>query len=111
MKPEMTNEQANQVLATSTAPKVTKEGIQAKIFGVEYLYHGVMTICIITMKNGFQVHDASACASPENFNAELGRKIAYDKAFSQIWALEGYLLREKLSGMMPPALGEAVPAA
>lgn len=38
----------------------------------------------------------SACASPENFDPEIGRKIAYDNAFNKIWLLEGYLLKEKL---------------
>ena len=40
----------------------------------------------------------SACASPENFNADLGKKIARDNARNKIWALEGYALRKKLAG-------------
>lgn len=111
MKPEMTDEAAQLHIATSTAPKVTAESIEAKIFGAEYSFHGTMTICIVTMKNGFQVLGMSACASPENFNAELGKKLAYEKAFNQIWTLEGYLLREKLSGMMPPVLPADISAA
>ena len=39
----------------------------------------------------------SACASPENFDAELGRKIARDNARNKIRALEGYLLKQRLS--------------
>lgn len=57
-----------------------------------------LTICCLTLANGFTVTGESACASPENFDAELGRKIARDNAKQKIWALEGYALRERLSG-------------
>lgn len=56
-----------------------------------------LTICMLVMKNGFTIVGKSACASPENFDAELGRKIARDDARQQIWALEGYQLRTQLS--------------
>ena len=56
-----------------------------------------LTICVLVLKNGYTVVGKSACASPENFNAELGRKIAREDARKQIWALEGYLLRSKLA--------------
>ncbi|WEI10435.1 Gp49 family protein [Acinetobacter soli] len=56
----------------------------------------LLTFCVITLKNGFTVTGESACASPENFNAEIGRKIARENARNKIWQLEGYLLKEKL---------------
>jgi Phage protein (N4 Gp49/phage Sf6 gene 66) family len=56
----------------------------------------LLTICVLVLRNGFTVLGKSACASPENFDAELGRKIARQDAVNQIWPLEGYLLREKL---------------
>jgi hypothetical protein len=56
-----------------------------------------LTICVLVLKNGFVLVGESACASPENFNAEIGHKIARDNARSKIWALEGYLLRSKLA--------------
>jgi hypothetical protein len=49
------------------------------------------------MNNGYTVVGKSACASPENFDAELGRKIAWEDARKQIWALEGYALRNQLA--------------
>lgn len=58
-----------------------------------------LTFCVLVLKNGFTVTGESACASPANFNAELGRKIARNNAVQKIWTLEGYALREKLSGM------------
>lgn len=57
----------------------------------------LLTICVLELRNGFTVTGESACASPENFNAEIGRKIARQKAVEKIWPLLGYALREKLS--------------
>ncbi|MEQ9436042.1 Gp49 family protein [Hyphomonas sp.] len=56
----------------------------------------LLTLCVIELQNGFVVVGKSAAADPDNFNAELGRKIAYEDALSQVWPLEGYLLRERL---------------
>ena len=56
----------------------------------------LLTFCVLILKNGFTVTGESACASPENFNEEIGRKIARDQARDKIWLLEGYLLKEKL---------------
>ncbi|CBJ81935.1 Gene 66 protein [Xenorhabdus bovienii str. Jollieti] len=55
-----------------------------------------LTFCVLTLKNGFTVTGESACASPENFDAEMGRKIARQNAVNKIWSLEGYLLKQKL---------------
>lgn len=56
-----------------------------------------LTICVLVLKNGYTVIGKSVCASPENFNLELGGKIAREDARRQIWALEGYALRSKLA--------------
>lgn len=55
-----------------------------------------LTICVLVLRNGFTITGKSACASPENFDAELGAKIARADARQQIWALEGYQLRTSL---------------
>lgn len=57
----------------------------------------LLTFCVLTLKNGFTVTGESACASPENFDAEIGRKIARENAVNKVWMLEGYLLKERLS--------------
>lgn len=82
-----------------TAPRVTKDHIESLVIKEQFhVFEGsTFTSCLLTLKNGFTVHGESACASPENFNAELGRKIARDNAVNKIWMLEGYLLRDKLS--------------
>lgn len=58
---------------------------------------GCLTLCVLVLKNGFTIVGKSACASPANFDMELGRKIAREDARKQIWALEGYALRNKLA--------------
>lgn len=57
----------------------------------------VMTICVLVMRNGFMVIGKSAPADAANFNEALGRKFAREDAVRQLWPLEGYALREKLS--------------
>ena len=57
----------------------------------------LLTFCVLQLRNGFTVTGESACASPENFDAELGRKIARQNAVSKVWPLMGYELRTKLA--------------
>ncbi len=82
-----------------TAPRITPTHIDAQIVGEAYhVFPGTtLTICALTLRNGFHVVGESAAASSENFDAEIGRKIARDNARSKIWALEGYALRTKLA--------------
>jgi hypothetical protein len=56
----------------------------------------VLSVCLLVLNNGFTVIGKSAPASPENFNAELGRKLAYEDCIRQLWPLMGYNLRQKL---------------
>lgn len=93
------------------APRLSPELIDAQIVGETY-FRGTdglhqtkdawplscLTICVLVLHNGFTVVGKSACASPENYDSELGMKIARDNAREQIWALEGYALRSRLSG-------------
>jgi citrate lyase synthetase len=80
------------------APRLSPELIDAAI--VSEAYHVFpctsTTVCLLTLRNGFSVVGQSSAASIENFDAELGRKIARGNAREKIWQLEGYLLREKL---------------
>lgn len=59
---------------------------------------GLLTFCVLVLKNGFTVTGESACASPENFDAEIGRKIARQNAISKIWPLMGYELKSRIAG-------------
>lgn len=100
-----------------TAPRITLTDIEANIASEHYFtaedgliglaangeYHdypeclGLLTFCVLVLKNGFTVTGESACASPENFDAEIGRKIARQNAVQKIWPLMGYELRSKLA--------------
>ncbi|BEO75159.1 hypothetical protein SMTE4_11290 [Serratia marcescens] len=57
----------------------------------------LLTFCVLELENGFTVTGESACASPQNFDPEIGRKIARENARNKIWLLEGYLLKQRLS--------------
>lgn len=105
-----------------TAPRVTPADIEAEIDGEYYFtaeqgvqkafleqdeltrltgMHGelrLLTFCVLHLRNGFTVTGESACASPENFDAEIGRKIARQNAVAKIWPLLGFRLRDKLAG-------------
>jgi len=81
------------------APRLNPAHIDEQIVGEDYyIFPGTtLTVCALMLRNGFLVTGESAAASPENFDVEIGRKIARSNAREKIWALEGYLLRSKLS--------------
>lgn len=101
--------------AGKTAPRITPHHIEGVIACEHYFtaQDGVngaygtprgapvalscLTFCVLTLDNGFTVTGESACASPENFDAGIGRQIARENAVNKIWMLEGYLLKQKLS--------------
>lgn len=94
-----------------TAPRIKPADIEASIIGEYYpTIHSsehpslaCLTICVLVLKNGFTVTGESACASPQNFDAELGREIARANAAAKIWPLEGYLLKQRLYTDAQPA--------
>lgn len=81
------------------APRITQDHLESVIVSEQYYVfpNTTFTACLLTLKNGYTVLGESACASPENFNTDIGRKIARGNAVNKIWSLEGYLLREKLN--------------
>jgi len=85
------------------APRITPDHIDSKIVGEDYhVFPGTtVTVCCLKLENGFTVVGESACASPDNFDEELGRKIARDDARNKIWTLEGYLLRNRIWARSP----------
>ena len=80
-----------------TAPRLTPDMIDDSVFSSEYhVFKGRLTVCCMTLANGFMVTGESSCVSVENFDEALGQKIAFDNARDKIWMLEGYLLRQRL---------------
>lgn len=97
-----------------TAPRVTLDQVNANIAGENYFTlaqatagapqfpaFATLTICALTLKNGFVVLGESAPASAENFDPELGRKIAKQKAIDKVWPLMGYALKQRLYDAPP----------
>jgi hypothetical protein len=82
-----------------TAPRVTLDDVNAAIAEEVFTcpVGTTLTICVLTLKNGYTVTGESACADPANFDAEIGRRIARDNARQKIWPLLGYELRTKLA--------------
>lgn len=82
------------------APRLNPQYIDSCIIGEDYhVFPGTtLTVCCLTLKNGFNVTGESAAASAENFDKEIGEKIAKANARNKIWALEGYMLKERLKG-------------
>jgi len=98
-----------------TAPRITPADIELNIASEHYFtaadridggivagykYPGpldLLTFCVLVLRNGFTVTGESACASPENFDAEIGRKVARQNAVAKIWPLMGYELKSNLS--------------
>lgn len=80
-------------------PRLNPAHIDAQILTEQYyVFPGTtLTVCALTLRNGFHVVGESAAASPANFDQEIGKKISRDNARNKIWALEGYLLRSKLA--------------
>ena len=83
----------------------SEHGRVAPDYEVPRVYEALdgFTICVIVLRNGWVITGTSAAASPENYNAELGRKIAYETAVKQIWPLMGFALRERLDREKHPA--------
>ena len=98
-----------------TAARVTPQDIERAITSEHYFTAGqaveqqtapheqiptslyLLTFCVLTLRNGFTVTGESACASPENFDAQIGRKIARQNAVQKIWPLLGYEMKTKLA--------------
>jgi len=104
-----------------TAPRITPADIEANIVNEVYFTaadgihganiaagnpigqipnteHTLLTFCVLVLRNGFTVTGESACASPENFDAEIGRKVARSNAVNKIWPLLGFQLKTDLHG-------------
>ena len=91
----ISNEELEQKLEQSVAPRVTKDAIKSRIKSTDFIRIGqTVTLCSITLDNGYSVRGESACVNPANYNKEIGEKISFDNAFDKLWPLYGFLLAE-----------------
>ena len=87
---------------------LTLKDIEAVIVKKEFMQvvATTLTICVLTLENGFTVTGESACVDPNNFDKDIGEEIAYENAREKIWQLEGYLLKSKLHNAIEGAHGK-----
>lgn len=81
---------------TMKQTKLTPQYINSLITHTEYQYSGTLTICLLTLKNGYKVIGESACLNETDFDAEIGKQAAYNNAVEKIWQLEGYLAKQRI---------------
>lgn len=81
------------------APRITPEDLDKEIIAEQYhVFHGTtLTVCCLTLRNGFTVTGESAAASPENFDLLIGQKISRANARDKIWPLLGFRLKDRLN--------------
>ena len=93
----------------AAAPRITLADIEANIISEHYFTAAdavedtdleplkLLTFCVLVLRNHFTVVGQSACASPENFDAETGRRIARENAIAEVWPLMGYELKSSIA--------------
>lgn len=102
-----------EIAALAVAPRVTLQDVEDNIYSEHYFTAkdgalfagdkdipeslGLLTICVLVLRNGFTVRGESACASKENYNETLGKELARKDAVGKLWGLMGYELRTKLN--------------
>lgn len=94
----------NPVIAAITPTSVTPEAIANEIESEHYRNLGGalkqtgptanVTLCVFVLKNGFVIIGKSACVNSENFNEDLGRKLAREDAVRQMWPYLGFRLAD-----------------
>lgn len=117
---DQTIEAEIQAKGADVAPRITPADIEAQISAEFYLngydfadsekavrirhndnradvHMSLLTMCVLVLNNGFTVFGHSACVSSENFDAEIGAKVARANAVAKIWSLMGYELKSKLA--------------
>lgn len=82
-----------------TGPRITPDMVDAEIVDEDYhvFPRTQLTVCVLTLKNGFTVTGESACADPANFDADLGRMIARSNARNKIWPYLGFRLKDQIA--------------
>lgn len=83
-------------MAARPAPHISERNLEDEVATVDFHYHNLLTICIITTKAGFYLTGESCAVSPENHDRDIGETYAYKAALNKLWPLEGYRLKHEL---------------
>lgn len=101
----------DELIAKATGPRITKEELDANVagYGIFNVHEALtalgvpaleatklLTIAVVTTKNGFTVVGESACAWPANYDKDIGERLALSDAKNKLWALMGYHLKQQL---------------
>jgi len=86
-----------ELIERSVRPRVTYEELLSKIVNETFYQHGLLTLCVLDLENGFTVTGESACADPANFMQDVGERLARKQAEGKIWPLLGYELKNKVA--------------
>ena len=76
--------------------KLTIEYLTELVDDVEYVHQGLLTICTITLKNGYKLAGTSVCVDNQNYDPLIGNNCAFANALDKLWELESYLLKQKI---------------
>lgn len=100
MSRTVTKEKLNQIIRSvhyfNAGQAVLSQPNAAPVTEQDQIELGLVTVCILILKNGFKVEGVDACVDPSKYNQEIGQECAYENAFEKLWPLEGYLLKEQM---------------
>lgn len=54
---------------------------------------------VLTCLTGFEATVSSSCVKPENYDINIGKKYAIEKAKDQIWSGLGFVLQWAINGL------------
>lgn len=75
---------------------ITELELLEKVINTRFYHHETLTVCVVTVENGFHVVGKSACVDPSFYDKNKGQMLAFDDCIQQLWALEGYVLKETI---------------
>lgn len=81
--------------------KLSQDYIESLVEGELYFNTGKTTICVLKLRNSYEVVGVSATVDVKNFDIEIGKRIAKESAVREIWALEGYLQQQAMHQHAP----------
>ena len=77
--------------------KLTIEYLTELVDDVEYVHQGLLTICTITLKNGYKLAGTSVCVDNQNYDPLIGNNCAFANALDKVAELESSLLLQNIS--------------
>lgn len=84
---------------------VTQEQIMAILSKAEKIVQhrvfGKCTVVMVKLPNGFVIVESTGCVDPANYDETIGERECMAKIEAKVWAMEGYVLANRLAGIDP----------